>query len=616
MDDILNTSFEIRDVLSELERGNNEESDSDNDETFCVGVQEDEISEHETGTEVDDTDNDPDYNPSDEEGTSTQGRRILTNVRPPLHQVSDSDSDDELPGPERVSHRNIVQLPRTNLRGRNRHKWSAQPSGPSRTRTPARNVIHFTQKPNNEARQISSPLEAFLLFLNDNIQKQILKYTNQEIVFQKSNYKTQNATVKETNLVELKSLIGLLLLSAAHKDNHLNTDELFNPSYSGSRYISVMSKARFEFLINCLRFDDRRTREERCTTDKFAPIRGIFNEFVELCQRYYIPGTYLTIDEQLLAFRGRCAFRMYLPNKPAKYGIKIFMMCDVRTKYLINAIPYTGKTMETDRLPTAMYFVRELSKPVHNSNRNITYDNWFTSVPLATMMLDTYKLTTVGTMRRDKPEIPAVMLQRERPGQSKFCFDGSKVMVTYQAKQSKQVVLLSTTHEKAEINESGKPDIVEFYNATKGAVDTFDEMSCTMSCSRKTRRWPLCIFYGMLNSIIINSFVIYVHQAVSNKIKPMSRREFAKEISDQLTTPQIQERQKLPNLSRNLKRNIEDVIGPSTSQVQNIAEEPRNKKICGFCPAKKRRMTRFQCTKCYKYICLEHRGMLCVDCSK
>ncbi|KAG8299507.1 hypothetical protein J6590_099437, partial [Homalodisca vitripennis] len=106
-----------------------------------------------------------------------------------------------------------------------------------------------------------------------------------------------------------------------------------------------------------------------------------------------------------------------------------------------------------------------------------------------------------------------------------------------------------------------------------------------------------------------------VIDGIVKKIKPMTRRAFAKEICVELTTPHIQGRQKLPNLSRNLKRNIEDVVGPSTSEAQSVIEEAGTRKICAVCPAKKRRMTRFQCTKCYKHICLEHRGMLCVKCS-
>ncbi|GBP57547.1 hypothetical protein EVAR_40075_1 [Eumeta japonica] len=54
----------------------------------------------------------------------------------------------------------------------------------------------------------------------------------------------------------------------------------------------------------------------------------------------YVPGTNVTIDEQLLAFRGRCKFRMYIPKKPAKYGVKLEMICDSGTKYMID-IPHT-----------------------------------------------------------------------------------------------------------------------------------------------------------------------------------------------------------------------------------------------------------------------------------
>ncbi|GFQ86803.1 DDE_Tnp_1_7 domain-containing protein [Trichonephila clavata] len=54
----------------------------------------------------------------------------------------------------------------------------------------------------------------------------------------------------------------------------------------------------------------------------------IWDDFIKNCVDSYKPGSYVTIDEQLLAFRGRCPFRMCIPNKPAKHGIKIVMMCD------------------------------------------------------------------------------------------------------------------------------------------------------------------------------------------------------------------------------------------------------------------------------------------------
>lgn len=679
MEDLLNTSFEINKVLCQLEQNDSNEEDifSAEEHDLHQGLPRDvndeednnEESDHNTDTEADDTDADPDYCPSDEESNNFQSRLVYLNahispedrerennahhiastpehpfypvntnlqeseggnnlqsicdtMEPQLHSVNTNfqergrDARPTSNNTEHPFHPNFVKLSTVNLKGKNGHKWSAKPRENLRTRTAARNIVHFSQKPKNEASQITSPIEAFSLFLNTSILQKILKYTNQEISLQQSHYKLINATVKHTDLTELKSLIGLLVMSAAQKDNHLNSEELFDSSFSGSRYISVMSKKRFDFLINCIRFDDKLTRDERRAVDKFAPIREVFQEFIELCQKYYTPGSYVTVDEQLLAFRGRCPFRMYMPKKPSKYGIKILMLCDVKTKYLVNAIPYLGKTMNMDNQPASIYFVKEISKPIHGSNRNITMDNWFTSVKLATMMLETYKLTVVGTMRRDKPEIPKEMLEKMKPGCSKFCYDGPKVLVTFQAKKSKQVVLLSTTHEKGTISESGKPDIIHFYNATKGAVDTFDEMSSAMSCSRKTRRWPLCVFYGMLNSILINSYIIYVHQAFKNNIKPITRRAFVKDISVELTNLQIQARKSMPNLSRSLKRNIDEVVRQSTSQADNTQPEVGSRKICGFCPAKKRRMTRFICQVCGKHICMEHRGMVCVECTK
>lgn len=101
------------------------------------------------------------------------------------------------------------------------------------------------------------------------------------------------------------------------------------------------------------------------------------------CRNNYSPGSNVTKDKQLLAFRGRFKFRMYIPNKPAKYGIKIQMMCDSGTYYMIDSVACLGKGTDTGGLPLGEYFVKELTRTIHGTNRNVTTDNWFTSIPLA-----------------------------------------------------------------------------------------------------------------------------------------------------------------------------------------------------------------------------------------
>jgi hypothetical protein len=41
-----------------------------------------------------------------------------------------------------------------------------------------------------------------------------------------------------------------------------------------------------------------------------------------------------TNDEQLAGFRGRCKFCMYVPKKPAKYGIKTHALTDATVWYI------------------------------------------------------------------------------------------------------------------------------------------------------------------------------------------------------------------------------------------------------------------------------------------
>ena len=56
-----------------------------------------------------------------------------------------------------------------------------------------------------------------------------------------------------------------------------------------------------------------------------------------------VAGPFVTVDEMLASFRGRVAFRIYIPFKQ-KYGLKLFMVNDSRSQYALNAIPYLGKT--------------------------------------------------------------------------------------------------------------------------------------------------------------------------------------------------------------------------------------------------------------------------------
>lgn len=59
---------------------------------------------------------------------------------------------------------------------------------------------------------------------------------------------------------------------------------------------------------------------------------------------------------------------------------------------------------------------------------------------------------------------------------SRFVFTNELTLVSYTPKRNKIVLLLSSVHhDKAIDQRTNKPEIIMFYNATKGATDAFDQ---------------------------------------------------------------------------------------------------------------------------------------------
>ena len=51
-----------------------------------------------------------------------------------------------------------------------------------------------------------------------------------------------------------------------------------------------------------------------------------------------------SIDEGMVPFKGNIHFRVYNPNKPGKYGIKTFKLCDSTNGYFCSFDIYVGET--------------------------------------------------------------------------------------------------------------------------------------------------------------------------------------------------------------------------------------------------------------------------------
>ncbi|XP_032436406.1 piggyBac transposable element-derived protein 4-like [Xiphophorus hellerii] len=212
-------------------------------------------------------------------------------------------------------------------------------------------------------------------------------------------------------------------------------------------------------------------------------------------------------------------------------------------------------------------------------------------------------LTIVGTLRQNKPDIPSIMKpsKSRELHSSEFGFHGNMTMVSYVQKKGKAVVLLSTMHDDKAVDNSSqkkKPEVIQYYNKTKGGVDTMDQMISNYTCLRRTRRWPMVLWYNMLDVATLSAYTNFSAQhpdymgGASN-----ARRLFIKELGKELVMPHMKRR--LEGTPK-LQKHIIEAMGrcglkkdTATTQLQeDIRQEgqrKRKRKRCAICPVSKDR---------------------------
>ncbi|UYV69279.1 hypothetical protein LAZ67_6003099 [Cordylochernes scorpioides] len=93
------------------------------------------------------------------------------------------------------------------------------------------------------------------------------------------------------------------------------------------------------------------------------------------------------------------------------------------------------------------------------------------------------------------------------------------------------------------------------------------------SVGRRTKRWPLCLFFNFLDVVAINSAVIY--KAVKQD-GGMARKDFIKQLALQLMRDALNMRNQAKNLSRDLQVLIQKHAGTSSLEVMGMVQKQGN----------------------------------------
>ncbi|XP_031635622.1 piggyBac transposable element-derived protein 4-like [Contarinia nasturtii] len=254
-------------------------------------------------------------------------------------------------------------------------------------------------------------------------------------------------------------------------------------------------------------------------------------------------------------------------------------------------------------------------------------DNFFTSVELAEALIE-LNTTLVGTIRSNKRQLPKQFTSLEAAKtrglfSSAFCFSGCCELTSYTAKTKKNVLLLSSAHATEEIDsKTGKPKVILDYNKYKGGVDTFDQMLRIFTCKRKSNRWPMILFFNMIDVAALAAFRLHemIHPDYEAH-KSEKRKIFLKELAFELATKQLENRCK--TAVKSSVKTAMDLIGfkppkMTTAPLAMPAIQVKNtKRRCQTC--KTHRNTRDNkttavCDLCLKPTCSNHYVRACEVC--
>ncbi|TKS75693.1 PiggyBac transposable element-derived protein 3 [Collichthys lucidus] len=179
----------------------------------------------------------------------------------------------------------------------------------------------------------------------------------------------------------------------------------WNKATRVSQVADTMTLNRWEAIKNSLHFNNNERQEEGDPLFKIRPlVTQLTSKLVSIPM-----SEKLSVDKQMVPFKGRHRQKQYLASKPKKWGYKILILAGS------DGIPhnmeiYTGRVNQPPELRdvgASGNVVLRLAQPIpKKQNYKLFFDNWFTSVPLV-LTLAQQGIRCTGTVRANR--LPGVI---------------------------------------------------------------------------------------------------------------------------------------------------------------------------------------------------------------
>ena len=148
-------------------------------------------------------------------------------------------------------------------------------------------------------------------------------------------YQLHRRPWRDVNSYEIGAFFGVLLMQGIHElqgklDLYWSTliDEPLQP------VTEFISRDRFQQIARYIKISDPTQEDDLDSSEWFTKIEPVASHFRKTAQEIYIPGSHVSVDEQLLKFTGRSKHLTEISSKAAGTGYKIYT--EAEAGYLID----------------------------------------------------------------------------------------------------------------------------------------------------------------------------------------------------------------------------------------------------------------------------------------
>jgi hypothetical protein len=462
----------------------------------------------------------------------------------------------------------------------------------------------------------TTPLDFFRLFCPPSFLTLICDYTNtyaeQRHKADKENEEPHAAARKDspawtaTDETEVAALLGCLIyMGIVCMDA---TRDYWSGDTKQSFVADTFSRDRFLQLQSHLRFNEE-SQLAAAERDPLHQLRKLTDHLHDASRKYFHPGKYQSLDEAMIAFKGRSHMRQHIAKKKSPTGFKVWTLVDCATNFVVAFDIYTGaKHQRKEENMSANVVLKLVSAGLSQKHHVIVMDGFFTSVHLLQKLLevDQYAL---GTTRHNQKQFPRKTLLKEADKQARGEWKWrqhreSPAITVISWMDKKPVNLISsctdpTSHAHIprrrgrEVHHVSCPAVLPLYTKYLRGVDVFSQRQSYSKIGRRSRKFFYSLIWFLLDVAIHNAYILYkAHHAAENG----DEKAFRKQLMLQLVGS-YSGRAKSNN---NLKRS-RDALHP--------IEHTQTQGVCALCRVRvgeggHNRRSHWKCQDCQRHYCM------------